>query len=45
MDGVLCAISQINEHDKLLLLALASPKAKGHGLTLYSESLGAPTLL
>lgn len=40
--GVLCALlSQINEHDKLLLLAPASPQvAKGRGLTLYSESLG-----
>lgn len=44
--GVLnCVLkSQINEHDKLLLLALALPQvAKWHCLTLYSESLmGSP---
>lgn len=40
--GVLICVlkSQINEHDKLLLLALALPQAaKWHCLTLYSESL------
>lgn len=44
--GVLICVlkSQINEHDKLLLLALALPQAaKWHCLTLYSESLvGSP---
>lgn len=35
--------SQINEHDKLLLLALALPQvAKWHCLTLYAESLVGP---
>lgn len=42
---LICVLkSQINEHDKLLLLALALPQvAKWHCLTLYSESLvGSP---
>lgn len=44
MGVLICVLkSQINEHDKLLLLALALPQvAKWHCLTLYSESLLGP---
>lgn len=47
MGVLICVLeSQINEHDKLLLLALALPQvAKWHCLTLYSESLWVPLTL